>query len=92
MWRNDWAIALGGLRPTRIFINIAANASQKRENLGGNDITPYWGTLKKDRELNEKYPGGIDQQKMLFELEGHEVTKKGSHYFVKNYEKALFRL
>ncbi|SMP53359.1 MGMT family protein [Anoxynatronum buryatiense] len=72
-----------------IFINIVANASQEREDLGSKDITPYWRTLKKDGELNEKYPGGIDQQKMLLEVEGHEVIKKGKRYFVKNYEKAL---
>lgn len=72
-----------------IFINIAANASQERENLGREDITPYWRTLKKGGELNEKYPGGIDQQKMLLEMEGHEVIKKGKRYFVQSYEKAL---
>ncbi|MEN1761347.1 MGMT family protein [Anoxynatronum sibiricum] len=72
-----------------IFINIVANASQEREDLGSKEITPYWRTLKKDGELNEKYPGGIDQQKMLLEMEGHEVIKKGKRYFVKDYEKVL---
>ena len=75
-----------------IFINIVANASHERENLGSKDITPYWRTLKKDGELNEKYPGGIDQQKMLLEMERHEVIKKGKRYFVKDYEKALSHL
>lgn len=75
-----------------IFINIAANASQERENRGSNDITPYWRTLKKGGELNEKYPGGIDQQKMLLEMEGHEVINKGKRYYVKDYEKALYQL
>ncbi|AFQ44717.1 MGMT family protein [Desulfosporosinus meridiei] len=74
-----------------IFINIAANASQEREALGGKDITPYWRTLKKGGELNDKYPGGIDQQKMLLEMEGHEVIKKGKRCFVKDFEKALFK-
>ncbi|QUH26202.1 MGMT family protein [Serpentinicella alkaliphila] len=75
-----------------IFINIVGNASQERENSGSKDITPYWRTLKKDGELNEKYPGGIDQQKMLLELEGHEVIKKGKRYFVKDYMNSLFQL
>lgn len=75
-----------------IFINIAANASQERENLGSSDITPYWRTLKKGGELNEKYPGGIDQHKFLLESEGHEIIKKGKRYFVKDYEKALHQL
>jgi hypothetical protein len=30
-----------------IFINIAANASQEREDSGSKEITPYWRTLKK---------------------------------------------
>jgi alkylated DNA nucleotide flippase Atl1 len=75
-----------------IFINIAANASQEREALGSKDITPYWRTLKKSGELNEKYPGGIDQQRMLLDLEGHIVIKKGKRYFIEDYEKALFQL
>lgn len=75
-----------------IFINIAANASQEREALGSKDITPYWRTLKKSGELNEKYPGGIDQQRMLLEMEGHIVIKKGRRYFVEDYEEALFQL
>ncbi len=75
-----------------IFINIAANASKEREALGSCDITPYWRTLKKDGELNEKYPEGIDQQRFLLELEGHEIVKKGKRYFVKDYEKALHQL
>lgn len=75
-----------------IFINIAANASQERENSGSKDITPYWRTLKRNGELNEKYPGGIDQQKMLLEMEDHEVIKKGQRYFVADYEKALYQL
>lgn len=69
-----------------IFINIAANASEEREE----DKIPYWRTLKKDGELNEKYPGGIELQKALLEKEGHEVLKKGKRYFVKDFEKKLF--
>ncbi|MEI7616008.1 MAG: methylated DNA-protein cysteine methyltransferase [Actinomycetota bacterium] len=69
-----------------IFINIAARASVER----GTDETPYWRTLKKDGELNEKYPDGIDGQKMLLEMEGHNVIQKGKRYFVKDYAKKLF--
>ncbi len=71
-----------------IFINIAANASLER----GTDETPFWRTLKKDGELNEKYPEGIDGQKRLLEMEGHTVVQKGKRYFVKDYEKRLFTL
>jgi len=75
-----------------IFINIAANASQEREDSGRKDLTPYWRTLKKGGTLNEKYPGGIDRQRMLLEMEGHEVIQKGKRYFVKDFEKALYQL
>lgn len=69
-----------------IFINIAANASEEREE----DKIPYWRTLKKNGELNEKYPGGTEVQKALLEEEGHEIVKKGKRYFVKDFEEKLF--
>ena len=71
-----------------IFINTAANASLER----GADETPFWRTLKKDGELNEKYPEGIEGQKRRLESEGHTVIQKGRRYFVKDYEKKLFSL
>ncbi|WP_368294461.1 methylated DNA-protein cysteine methyltransferase [Dehalobacter sp. TBBPA1] len=75
-----------------IFINIAANASQERQDAGNPDITPYWRTLKKGGELNDKFPGGLDHQKFLLESEGHTVIPKGKKYFVKEFEKSLFLL
>jgi len=75
-----------------IFINIAANASQERIALESGNNTPYWRTLKKDGELNPKYPGGIEHQRMLLEMEGHIVINKGKRYFVEDYEKALYEL
>ncbi|MEO4055661.1 MGMT family protein [Solibacillus sp. CAU 1738] len=71
-----------------IFMNIAANASAER----ATDTIPYWRTLKKDGELNEKYPGGIDAQKCNLEAEGHTIIQKGKRYFVKDYEDKLFVL
>ena len=75
-----------------IFINIVANASRERELAGSEDLVPFWRTLKKDGELNEKYPDGIDGQKMLLETEGQEIIKKGKRYFVKEYQKSLYKL
>lgn len=72
-----------------IFVNIAAHASVER---GGEDETPYWRTLKKDGELNEKYPDGIDGQKLLLETEGHKIVQKGKRYFVDRFEEKLFEL
>lgn len=71
-----------------IFINIAAKASAER----GADETPYWRTLKKDGELNEKYPGGIDGQKFRLESEGHTVIQRGERYFVKDYQDTFLDL
>ena len=69
-----------------IFVNIAAHASVERE---GVDETPWWRTLKKGGELNEKYPGGIDGQKIRLEMEGHEVIQKGKRYYLKDFEQKL---
>ena len=68
-----------------IFINIAAHASDERDN----NKTPYWRTLKKDGELNEKYPGSIEGHKTLLETEGHTIVQKGKRYFMNDYEKKI---
>jgi len=71
-----------------IFINICAHANEERPD---NKI-PWWRTLKSKGELNEKYPGGIDRQKMLLEMDEHAVIQKGKRYFVKDYEDSLVDL
>lgn len=75
-----------------IFINIAAHASSEREAFGQGDLTPWWRTLKKDGELNEKYPGGIAGQQKHLEAEGHAVIKRGARCFVENYQQKLCQL
>jgi len=52
-------------------------------------ITPWWRTLKSEGMLNEKYPGGAENQKDLLEQEGHQIIKKGKNYFVADFEKLL---
>ena len=71
-----------------IFINICAHASEER----ADNKIPWWRTLKTGGELNEKYPGGVDGQKLLLEMEGHAVVKKGKRYFVADYEESLFNI
>jgi Predicted methylated DNA-protein cysteine methyltransferase len=71
-----------------IFINICAHASEERTE---NKI-PWWRTLKAKGELNEKYPGGIDAQKQLLEMDGCTVIQKGKRFFVKDYENGLVNL
>jgi alkylated DNA nucleotide flippase Atl1 len=71
-----------------IFVNICAHASLERDK----DQIPYWRTLKAKGELNEKYPGGVLDQKALLEKEGHTVIPKGKKYFVENYEDKLTKI
>ena len=74
-----------------IFVSLSAQASCERED----DRIPFWRTLKKDGELNAKYPGGIEYQKEMLSREGHTFSTKGRkniRYFVKNYENHLFGL
>jgi len=78
-----------------IFVNIAAHASEERACLtdrqGAKSETPWWRTLKKDGQLNEKFPDGIDGQKTRLEAEGHTVIQKGKRYLVENYDKKVCR-
>ena len=77
---------------TGIFAWIAAHAAEEKRAMGEEDITPYWRTLKNGGVINPKYPGGVERQKRLLEMEGHKVIKKGKKYIVENYEKALIKL
>ncbi len=74
-----------------IFINIVAWASYQRTE----DKTPFWRTLKSKGELNSKYPEAIEFQKSKLEEEGYEIITKGRKnikYYVKDYEKSLFKI
>lgn len=71
-----------------IFINIAAHASAER----AFDKTPYWRTLRKDGELNEKYPGGLEVHAELLEQEGHVIIHKGKKAYVKDFEENLYEI
>jgi alkylated DNA nucleotide flippase Atl1 len=74
---------------TGIFAWIAANAAEEQNLQGKTDTTPYWRTLKTGGIINEKYPGGLEGQKLLLEAEGHSIVKKGKNYLVKDYLQAL---
>ncbi len=74
-----------------IFVSICAWASFQRST----DETPYWRTLKANGELNPKYPGGTEAQKVKLEAEGHTIIQKDRtniRYFVKDYEAVRFEL
>jgi hypothetical protein len=74
---------------TGIFAWIAAHAADEAETAGRARITPYWRTLKSGGELNPKYPGGIKNLRARLAAEGHRVVKKGSRYFVADFERVV---
>jgi hypothetical protein len=74
---------------TGIFAWIAAHAADEAEQAGRARITSYWRTLKSGGELNPKYPGGIKNLRARLTAEGHRIVKKGSRYFVADFERAL---
>jgi len=76
---------------TGIFAWLAANAADEAASEGATRITPYWRTLKSGGELNRKYPGGMEAQKIRLEAEGHKIRRKGKRYVVADYDKALFQ-
>ena len=76
---------------TGIFAMIAAHAAHEESKEGRTSITPYWRTLKSDGEVNPKYPGGFQGQKVRLESEGHKVIRKGKKYLVEDYEKNLIQ-
>jgi alkylated DNA nucleotide flippase Atl1 len=77
---------------TGIFAWVAAHAAEEQRQKGESDLTPYWRTLKTGGVINEKYPGGAEEQKRLLEKEGHKVVKKGKKYVVVDYEKSLVQM
>jgi alkylated DNA nucleotide flippase Atl1 len=74
---------------TGIFAWIAAHAADEEAREGKKMITPYWRTLKSGGALNEKYPGGIEDQRAKLESEGHTVSMKGKKYVVEGWQESL---
>ena len=75
-----------------IFAWISAQAAEEERKLGKKKITPWWRTLRGEGELNEKYPGGVLNQKRLLLREGHKVIQKGKKYIVADYQKLLAKI
>ena len=83
--------SIGCPMTTGIFALVAAHAAVEATLEGKRNTTPYWRTLKSGGVINEKYPGGVQDQKKLLEKEGHRVVPKGKNYVVADYEKSLVR-
>lgn len=76
---------------TGIFSWIAAHAAEEARSAGKKNFTPYWRTLKEGGVINEKYPGGIEEQAVLLETEGHRVVQKGKKWVVMDFDKRLMK-
>ena len=70
-----------------IFINIVAKATEEKQDKSL--ATPYWRTLKSGGMLNQKFPGGEEQQKRFLEKEGLSIIKKGKKFYLENYKQHL---
>ena len=77
---------------TGIFAWIAAQGAEEQRQQGEKNVTPYWRTSKTGGLLNEKYPGGTEAQKRLFEEKGHMVVQKGKKYVVNDFERSLIQI
>lgn len=74
---------------TGIFSWIAAHAAEEDAAAGKKRITPYWRTLKKDGELNPKYPGGVAGLRRLLAAEGHRFERRGARVLVRDFAAVL---
>jgi hypothetical protein len=77
---------------TGIFAWIAAHAAVEAEAAREKNTTPFWRTLKSKGELNPKYPGGIALLRKKLTAEGHTVKKKGTRFFVEDFDQSLAAL
>jgi hypothetical protein len=55
---------------TGIFLRICAEYAEEIRNEGAKKIPPYWRVVRDDGSLNEKLPGGIEQQMKYLTAEG----------------------
>ena len=74
---------------TGIFAWVAAHAAEEAKTEGKKKTTPYWRTLKEGGVINEKYPGGVAEQKKLLKKEGFDVISTGNKSVVVEFERYL---
>ena len=70
---------------TGIFVLLAAQAHDE-----DSIHVSYWRILKKNGELNSKFPGGIETHKKNLIIEGHTMHSKANRLFLKNYQDKLY--
>ncbi|MFB3893417.1 MAG: hypothetical protein ACE15C_15495 [Phycisphaerae bacterium] len=72
-----------------IFSWVSAHAAAEDAAAGRKLMTPWWRTLKSEGQLNEKYPGGVEDQAKLLAAEGHTIARRGKKTVVVDYERKL---
>ena len=79
---------------TGIFVRIAAEVAEEDKKEGKKEFTPYWRVIKGDGGLNEKFPGGVNNQAALLKKEGHAILpgKGKKPPQVKEFEKDLQKI
>ncbi len=82
-------VTIGCPITTGIFAWVAAHAADEAKAEGKKRITPFWRTLKEGGVINEKYPGGVKEQKGILKKEGFKVIPKGKKSVVMDFEKYL---
>ncbi len=88
-------VQLTAATPTSIYLKKIALASEEEKLQNKKEITPYWRVLKSGGLLNEKFPGGLEQQQELLKKEGHKFELYGKRKKVPkviDYEKFLTTL
>ncbi len=74
-----------------IFTSIVAQASHEDKEEHGSFSVAYWRSLKRNGELNPRFPEGIEGQAKRLEAEGHSITYRGKKAFVDDFEKYIFK-
>ncbi len=74
---------------TGIFTRIVAETVEEDKNAGIDNKIAWWRTLKSKGILNEKYPGGMQNQINILQNEGFSVRAKGKNIIVEDYEKFI---
>jgi len=69
-----------------IAVTICARAAAEDEAEGKTRVTLYWRVLRPGGFLNEKYPGGLDDQRCRLIAEGHTVIARGKRRLVESHE------
>lgn len=77
---------------TGIEARIVAGAAGEDEAEGKMRVVPYWRTLKSNGELNEKYPGGVEEQRRRLDAEGFAVVQRGNRFYVSEFVDHLAQL